>query len=263
MCKRWIHLPLLTATTRTRSVAFAPVTLDTVKISTNDGPMPAAIAEPEVAARGAVIVIQEAFGVTSHIEEVAERLAGVGWLAVAPALYHRSGSPVFEYDDMERVRPAMGALTAEGIATDLDATVAYLGERGFAPLQCGIVGFCMGGSVTFFAACRFPLGAAVTYYGGGVGTGRFGMPSLIDQAAGLQTPWLGHFGDLDQGIPVTEVEQLRQALATATMPVALERYADADHGFNCNDRPAVYNADAAAMAWARTLAWFDRHIATG
>jgi carboxymethylenebutenolidase len=119
----------------------------------------------------------------------------------------------------------------------------------------------MGGSVTFFAATSRAIGAAVTFYGGGVDQGRFGLPSLIEQAPNLKTPWLGLYGDLDKGIPTEEVERLREAVSSAPVATEIVRYADADHGFNCNDRASVFNATAAADAWQRTLAWFDTHLA--
>jgi carboxymethylenebutenolidase len=224
------------------------------------GPLPIFEAEPEGQPRGAVVVIQEAFGLTTHIEAVARRLAAEGWLAVAPALYHRQGSPVLSYDDMSAVLPVISQLTEQGIAEDLDAVLAHLEAQGFARGNTGIVGFCMGGSVTLFAATRHALGAAVTYYGGGVVQGRFGFPPLVELAPGLRTPWLGHYGDLDQSIPPDTVEQLRTAAATAPVETEIVRYADADHGFNCDDRPAVFNAADAAAAWSRTLAWFDRRL---
>ncbi len=114
--------------------------------------------------------------------------------------------------------------------------------------------------MTFRAATLEPLGAAVSFYGGGVAEGRFGLPSLIDQATNLQTPWLGLYGDLDQGIPALDVERLREAVAAAPPPTEIIRYPDADHGFNCNDRPAVYNPVAAAQAWGAMLEWFDRYL---
>jgi carboxymethylenebutenolidase len=117
--------------------------------------------------------------------------------------------------------------------------------------------------VALLAGTRRPLGAAVTYYGGGVAEGRFGFPPLCDLASTLISPWLGQFGDLDKGIPVDQVEALRRCAANAPDETEIYRYADADHGFNCNDRPNVYNPDAAALAWERTLAWFDTHIAAG
>ena len=230
-----------------------------VELTTPDGPMPAALATPPIA-RGAIVVVQEAFGVTPHLENICKRLASAGWLAVAPALYHREGSPVFAYDDFASLMPVIQTLTSSGIETDLDFTFAYLHTRGFSMAQCGVVGFCMGGTVSMFAATRAVLGAAVTFYGGGVAAGRFGFPALIDIASTLQTPWLGLYGDLDKGIPFDDVELLRAAALTALVPTQVVRYADAEHGFNCDDRPSAYNAIAAADAWQRTLAWFDQCV---
>jgi carboxymethylenebutenolidase len=229
-------------------------------IETTDGQMPAFEAFPEGDPKGAIVVVQEAFGVTTHIEHIATRLADAGWRAIAPAFFHRQGSPVLAYDDFASVMPIMQQLTAAGIDVDLNAAFDYLAGAGFAASQTGIVGFCMGGSVTFHAATLRQLGAAVTFYGGGVAEGRFGLPSLIDQAPGLRTPWLGLYGDIDQGIPVDDVNRLRQAAEAVDMSTEIVQYPDADHGFNCNDRPDVFNATAAADAWARTLDWFDRHV---
>lgn len=231
-----------------------------ITIETIDGPMPAYTASPTGSARGGILVVQEAFGVTAHIEGVADRLADDGWHAIAPAFFHRQGSPVIAYDDFDSVMPVMGKLSAEGLAVDAAAAFDHLEEAGFAPARIGVVGFCMGGSVTFFAATSRPVGAAVTFYGGGVREGRFGLPSLVDLAPTLQTPWLGLYGDLDKGIPTEDVEQLRLAVEAAPVPTEIVRYADADHGFNCNDRPSVFNPSAAADAWQRTLAWFDSHM---
>lgn len=231
-----------------------------ITIPTPDGPMPAFEATPEAPAGGGIVVVQEAFGVTTHIEEIARRLADAGWYAVAPALFHRQGSPVLAYDDFEAVMPVMGELTKEGLTTDVTAAFDHLERQGFAPDRMGMVGFCMGGSVTFYAATLRGVGAAVTFYGGGVREGRFGLPSLIEQAPGLRTPWLGLYGDLDQGIPPEQVEELRAAVTASPEEAEIVRYPGADHGFNCNDRPAVHNAEAAADAWQRTLAWFEEHL---
>jgi len=231
-----------------------------VTIATADGPMPAFEARPAGDAKGGIVVVQEAFGVTAHIEDIARRLADAGWHAVAPAFFHRQGSPVLAYDDFAAVMPVMQELNAEGITADLNGAFDYLEEAGFGAAQTGIVGFCMGGSVTFYAATLRALGAAVTFYGGGVAEGRFGLPSLLDQAPQLQTPWLGLYGDLDQGIPFADVDRLREAAAVTKVPTEVVRYPDADHGFNCNDRPAVFNPTAADDAWTRTLDWFDHHL---
>ena len=231
-----------------------------IVLATADGDMPAYVATPEGEARAAVVVVQEAFGVTPHIESICRRLAEARYTAIAPALFHRVGSPVLEYGDFEAVRPAMMSLTAGGIAIDLDAVFADLAQRGFSEQRTAIVGFCMGGTLALFAATQWRLAAAVTFYGGGVAQGRFGFPSLLDLAPELRSPWLGLYGDLDQGIPVDEVEALRRVAARAPVPTEIVRYAEAGHGFNCNDRPDAYHEASAADAWQRTLAWFDRHL---
>jgi len=228
-----------------------------VTIETDDGAMGAFEAVPDAKPKGAIVVVQEAFGLTSHICDVAVRLADAGWRAVAPALFHRQGSPVLAYDDLASVMPVMGQLTAAGTRMDLEASLDYLGT---ADEQTGVVGFCMGGTLSFYAATLRPLGAAVTFYGGGVDQGRFGLPSLVDLAPTLQAPWLGCYGDRDANISVESVERLRAAAATAPVATEVVRYPEAEHGFHCDDRPAVFDPAAAHDAWARTLQWFDHHL---
>ncbi len=236
------------------------LTENNITVETSDGPMPTFEASPGANAKGAVVVVQEAFGVTTHIEEVTRRFAEAGFHALAPAFFHRQGSPALAYDDFDSVMPLMGKLTAEGITADLNGAFDYLETKGFPSSRVGVVGFCMGGSVAFYAGTLRPLGAAVTYYGGGVSEGRFGLPSLVEQSSALQSPWLGQFGDLDKGIPVADVELLRQATAKAEVPTEVVRYAEADHGFNCTDRPAVFNQAASDAAWARTIDWFGQYL---
>jgi carboxymethylenebutenolidase len=235
----------------------------TVNLTTGDGDMALYDAEPEGAARGAVMVLQEAFGVNDHIEDVTRRFAGAGYRAVAPHLFHRTGDPALDYGNFEKIMPHMQGLSEAGLLEDLDATLAHLEGAGFSAGRVGVVGFCMGGSVTFLAAARRALGAAVTFYGGGVVEGRFGMTPLVDMASGLKTPWLGLFGDEDQGIPVDQVEALRAAAATAPVDTEIVRYAGAGHGFHCDARPDSYHEASAADGWTRTLAWFERYIAAG
>jgi carboxymethylenebutenolidase len=140
----------------------------TAGVSTRDGDMGLYDAEPQGTAKAAVIVIQEAFGVNDHIEDVTRRFAAQGYRAVSPHLFHRTGDVVLGYNDLDKVMPHFGAVTDGGLTNDLDATLAYLSASGFESSRVGIVGFCMGGSVAFYAAVRYPLGAAVTYYGGGI-----------------------------------------------------------------------------------------------
>ena len=228
----------------------------TVTVQTADGDMGLYEAAPEGAARGAVVVLQEAFGVNGHIEDVSRRLAAAGYHAVAPHLFHRSGDPDLDYDTIEKVLPHMGALSEQGLLDDLDAAVAHLSDAGFELANIGVVGFCMGGSVSFLAAARRPFGAAVTFYGGGVAESRFGMPPLVELAPTLQTPWLGLFGDEDTGIPVDQVEALRAAAAKAPVPSEVVRYAEAGHGFHCDARPTSYHETSAVDGWRRATEWF-------
>src|ERR1700694_1772188 len=107
---------------------------------------PLTVQSPGGTARGGIVVVQEAFGVNDHIEDVCRRFAGEGWLAVAPHLFHRTGDPQLGYGNIDEVMPPMQALTAKGVLADLDAASARLEEAGFPPPNQGVVGFCMGGT---------------------------------------------------------------------------------------------------------------------
>jgi carboxymethylenebutenolidase len=210
--------------------------------------------------KGAVIVVQEAFGVNDHIKEVADRFAAEGYRAVAPHFFHRSGDPVIGYDDFETAKGHIAQLTWDGIAEDLATAYGHLHDDGFDDERIAVVGFCMGGTVAFIAGYERRLGAAVTFYGSGITEGRFGAPAMKDVAAELKTPWLGLFGDQDAGIPVESVEQLRAAVADAPVDAEIVRYPEAGHGFHCDAR-AAYHETSARDAWSRALAWLDDHLA--
>ena len=137
-------------------------------IDTADGPMDLYEATPEGKARGAVVVVQEAFGVNDHIKDVTRRFAAAGYHAVAPSFFHRAGGGTASYDDFATVLPLYEGLTDDGILMDADAAVAYLHDAGFTDVQIGTVGFCFGGRVTFLIAAERTLGAAVGFYGGGI-----------------------------------------------------------------------------------------------
>jgi len=217
-------------------------------------------AGPNGSARGAIIVIQEAFGVNDHIEDVTRRFADVGYHAVAPELFHRAGGGTAPYDDFAQVLPKFESVDDDAILRDIDATREQLHGYGWADEQIGIVGFCMGGRVSLLACLRRPFGAGVGFYGGGIVNGRFPQfPPFIDEVPALTVPWLGLFGDLDEGIPIADVEALRTALDALPIDTDIIRYADAGHGFHCDVRPA-YAPEAAADGWSRTLAWFDTHL---
>ena len=234
---------------------------ENVELSTADGPMRLYVARPDGEPQSAVIVVMEAFGVNSHIEDVTRRVAAEGYLAVAPDLYHRYENNLAGYDQMAEIMEMMGGLLDEHSLTDVDATLGYLADQGISSDKVGITGFCMGGRVTFLTAISRPVGAAVTYYGGAIVTDGFtpGMPKLADRHGDLKCPWLGLFGDLDGMIPVEGLEQLRSDLEGNAQPTEIVRYAEADHGFLCDERPS-YNADAAADGWSRMAAWFATHL---
>jgi carboxymethylenebutenolidase len=206
------------------------------------------------------VVIQEAFGVNDHIRATTDTWAQQGFHAVAPELFHRDGSPEIPYDRFDLVREPMTNLNRENITDDLHAALEYLAGLGFAREGIGIVGYCMGGTVALAAASLDLVGCAVTFYGGGVTTGRFGFPALVDLAPSLSSPWLGLYGDLDQSIPVDQVEQLAEAASSAPVETEVVRYPQAGHGFNCDQRPANYDATAAADATARALDFLTRNL---
>jgi carboxymethylenebutenolidase len=235
---------------------------ETRQVQTPDGPMRVYVARPDEQPSRAVIVIQEAYGVNEHIEDVTRRAASAGYLSVAPDLFHRSGGGSVAYDNREGIWEHFKALDDRKVLDDIDAALSLIESEGISERSTGIVGFCIGGRMVFLASTQRALGAGVTFYGGGIFGGRSeSMPSLLPGIAKMQTPWLGLFGDEDAGIPIEEVEQLRTALAKdARVETEIVRYPGAQHGFHCDARPKSYDAEAAADAWRRTLDWFDRHL---
>lgn len=231
----------------------------TTQLETVDGSMNVVVSTPSGEVRGGVVVVQEAFGLTGHIQRVCEALADAGYLAVAPALFHRCEDQVFGYTDYDKLGPVIMTVTRESIEIDVDAAFAELQARGVAADKMAIMGFCMGGTVTLETAARRELAAAVTFYGGGLAQGRFGLAPGIESAARLKTPWLGLYGDLDEHIPIDEVEQVRVAAASSQVDTEVVRYADADHGFHCDERPS-FHAETSTAAWARTLDFLTEHI---
>ena len=227
--------------------------------ATSEG-VPAYDAAPEGAPRGGVVVIQEAFGVNDHIEDVARRFAAEGYRAIAPHLYHRTGDPKIGYTDFAQVMPQMSALTTGGILEDVDAALAAFEQDGIAASKVAIVGFCMGGTVATIVGAQRKLGAAVSFYGGGVAEGRFGGPPLTEIAPSLRTAWLGLYGDEDTSIPVDQIEQLREAAARSSVPTEMVRYPGAQHGFHCDQRPDNYDEASAKDAWQRAIAFLREHI---
>jgi carboxymethylenebutenolidase len=222
-----------------------------VQLKAADGQMiPAYVAQPQGKAKGGVVVIQEIFGVNSHIRSVADGYAAQGYLAVAPAIFHRVKPDVdlgYEPDDMSAgmaLKTASEALPSPGVLQDIQAAIQHAAQAG----KVGIVGFCYGGLLTWRAACELTgLSAAVPYYGGGMTT-----PDEVQRKA--KVPVLAHFGDQDHWISLESVEAFKKAHPD----VEVQLY-HANHGFNCDQRGS-YNAEAAKLARERTLAFFQKHL---
>jgi carboxymethylenebutenolidase len=212
--------------------------------------IPAYVAQPAGQPKGGIVVIQEIFGVNSHIRSVADGYAAAGYLAVAPAIFQRVRPDVelgYEQNDMSEgmaLKAATEALPAPGVMQDIQAAIQHASQAG----KVGIVGYCYGGLLTWRAACQLDgLSAAVPYYGGGVTT-----PEEI--ARKPKCPVLAHFGDQDHWIPLDSVEALKKAHPEIEVHVY-----HANHGFNCDQR-ASWNAEAAKLARERTLAFFAKHV---
>jgi carboxymethylenebutenolidase len=225
----------------------------TLTVTTPDGPMECFRAAPPGTPLGSVVVIQEAFGVNDYIRRVCTKLADAGFVAVAPALYHRAGGGTAAYDDFGTAGPLMDSLTDAGVLADLSATFDTLSTP---REQAGIIGFCVGGRMAFLAATEWRLGAAVSLYGGGIVTQRGRLPAIVDRAPALSTPWLGLFGDQDHAIPVEDVETLRAAVPPGN---AVVRFPEAGHGFHCDER-ASYHPRHAEEGWSLALSWLRSHL---
>ncbi len=225
------------------------------------GGTPLTVARPDGPVRGGVLVVQDAWGAGRQLAAVTEKFAAEGYLAVAPHLYHRAGDPVFDSQDFAEAKPLLQGLIGGQIRDDLTDGLAYLDQAGVPTDRIGTVGFCMGGSITLWAAATLPVAAAVTFYGSGITEPRWeGVPAGIESAGRIRAPWLGIYGDLDPSIPVEQVEQLRSALGSAGVAATIVRYADAGHGFATHPGSADHVPRAAAEAWTRTFGWFDAHL---
>lgn len=234
-------------------------------LRTTTGEMPIHRARPKAAGDRlpAVIVIQEAFGLNAHIREVTDRLAAEGYHAVAPDLYYRQGSRVAGYGDLETAIALMKQLKDDQVLADLHAVVADLAaDPGVRADRIGITGFCMGGRVSYLAACEIPeIRASVPFYGGGIAGAQMtpGATPPVARTAEMRGAILLHFGEKDSYIPLTAIEEVRATLEREKKSFEVHVYKDAGHGFFCNERPD-FHPDSARLAWERTLSFFNRHL---
>jgi len=212
--------------------------------------------------RGAVIVVHEIFGLNPHIREVAARLAQAGFIALAPDLFTREGTPPkMEGNNFAPVMEFVGKVSDAQIMTDLRAGTTFLQKRKDANHKVGIVGFCWGGRVSMLSAENVPeLKAAVAFYGRITGKASDTQPHHpLDLAAKMTVPLMGHFGEKDEGIPVANVDKLRDALKESKHLAELFVYEGAGHAFH-NDTRGSYRKEAAELAWKRTLEWFEKYL---
>ena len=210
------------------------------------------VAKPEGTPRGAIVVLQEIFGVNSHIRAVADRFAAQGYLAVAPATFERVKTGVelgYTADDMSAgmaLKSAVEALPDTEVLQDIQAAIDHAAKLGGG--KVGIIGFCWGGLLAWRSACLLKgLSAAVPYYGGGI-------TSQTEIARQPQCPVMAHFGDRDHWIPMEGIEAFKQAHPD----VAVHVYS-ADHGFNCDQRGS-HDEAAATLARERTLAFLAEQL---
>ena len=211
---------------------------------------PAYVAEPAGRPKAAVVVVQEIFGVNSHIQSVADGYAAEGYLAVAPSTFHRVRPGVdlgYTEADMKagfELKTAAEALPPPGVLQDIQAAVDHASRAG----EVGIVGYCWGGLLAWRAAAGVKgLAAAVPYYGGG-------MTTPEESARTPAVPVLAHFGNNDHWIPLPTIEDFSKAHPEVEVHVY-----PCGHGFNCDQRGS-HDADAARLARERTLAFFARTL---
>ena len=221
------------------------MTAETITLSTEDNhELQAYVARPEGTPKGGLIILQEIFGVTDHIKEVADGFAAEGYLAVAPAMFDRiKPAIVLDYNDFATARETMGALDLEQSVLDMKAAADYARSAG----KVGIVGFCWGGSMADLAACNGLVDVGISYYG------RMTIEWLDKEPT---CPMMYHYGETDQLIPWQIIEKIQRARKGKVYV-----WGSADHGFNCKDRPQ-YHKTAATGAMEATLKFLNEHIAS-
>jgi carboxymethylenebutenolidase len=217
-----------------------------ISLTAGDGhQLGAYLARPEGAAKGRLVVIQEIFGVNTHIREVCDGFAADGYAVIAPALFDRVEAGIeLDYDEngVARGRDLRGEVGWEAVVHDMEAARAHLAGEG----PVGVVGYCWGGSVAWLGATELDFACSVGYYGGQINEFNDREPKC---------PVMLHFGEVDAAIPLDDVEKIREAHSRVPIHV----YEGAGHGFNC-DRRASYHEEASRIARQRTMAFFAEHL---
>jgi carboxymethylenebutenolidase len=218
----------------------------TTQLKASDGhALDAYVAQPAGKPRGLVVVVQEIFGVNSHIRSVADGYAAEGYLAIAPAMFDRVQKRYetgYTQPEIAAGVEIMKRLDWDKAMLDVEAAMAH----GKAAGKAGIVGYCWGGAVAWLASARVPgLAAAVCYYGGAI-------PNFASEKP--RCPVMLHFGETDQSIPLEKAKDI-----AAKHPGATTHYYPAGHGFNCDQRGS-YHEPSAKQARERSLAFFRKHL---
>ena len=204
---------------------------------------------PESGSGPGVIVIQEWWGLVDHIKNVCDRFAGEGFVALAPDLYH--GKTTKSPDEAGKL---MMALRIDEAERDLSAAVAYLSTQDETTSEkIGVVGFCMGGALSLYTATKNPsIGACVVFYGG--------HPKVQPDLPNLHAPVLGIYAEKDTFVTPASARELEQQLKKLGKQIDVNIYPNTDHAFFNDTRPEVYNADASADAWQRTVEFLRKHL---
>jgi len=218
---------------------------ETITLTAEDGhELSTYKAAPDGAPKGGIVVIQEIFGINSHIRSDTDKFASAGYLAIAPALFDRVERGVeLGYDEagVAAGRALMGQMSFDNALADIRAAVKEIESAG----TTGVVGYCWGGSVAWLTATRLGL-PSVGYYGGGIA-------GLSDEQP--QAPVMLHFGETDHAIPLADVDQVRAKHSDVPIHV----YEGAGHGFNCDQRGSYHEASA-KLALDRTLEFLGTHV---
>jgi carboxymethylenebutenolidase len=202
------------------------------------------LSAPNGAARGAILVLQEIFGVNAHMRAVTDQFAAAGYVAIAPSLYDRIRRGIelgYSPADIEEGRGYRLQITHTQLLATLAASIAVVKHAG----RVGAVGYCWGGTCAYIAACELPVACAVSYYGGQI-TQHLGKSP--------KKPMQYHFGELDQHIPASDIDKIR-----AANPTGIFYTYPAGHGFNCTER-SDYHPASAALALRRTLEFFTEYV---
>ena len=235
------------------------------KMKVEGGEMPVYFARPEKAKNPPVVLVaMEIFGLHEYIKDVTRRLAKAGALAIAPDYYFRSGQDLTKITEMPKLMPIVNAKPDAELLADLDATVAWAKSQGGNTRRLAILGFCRGGRTVWeYAAHNKNLRAGVAFYGSLVDPpaqkeGGKWPKSPTELAPDIQAPVLALYGEADAGIPMAQVEAMKEALAKAKKKTEWKTYPAAPHGFHADYRPS-YRKEAAEDAWKMALDYLKKN----